>query len=207
MCDQGIPEKNIHITGIPIMETFSQAHDRKNCANELGINPEITTILLMGGGAGIGGLKEVAERLLQMEGNFQIIALAGSNATLLAALQALSARYAGRLVPMGYTDKVERLMACSDIVITKPGGLTTSECLAMGLPMIVNSAVPGQEEHNANYLLEQGAALKALDLATLHYRVRHLLSSPDTVKEMSIKARALGRPYAARRVLETVLEI
>jgi processive 1,2-diacylglycerol beta-glucosyltransferase len=162
-------------------------------------------LLLMGGGAGLGGLSRVAEKLLSIPGDFQLIALAGKNAAELAALQRLAVRYPGRLAPQGFTDRVERLMACADLVVTKPGGATSAECLAMGLPMIVNAPIPGQEEHNANYLLEQGAALKASDLSTLEYRVRHLLAHPERLQAMAARARALGRPHAAMQVLETVL--
>jgi processive 1,2-diacylglycerol beta-glucosyltransferase len=96
-------------------------------------------------------------------------------------------------------------MACTDLVITKPGGLSTSECLAKGLPMILNAPIPGQEERNADYLLEQGVALKACDAVTLEYRVRLLLENPAKLAEMHNKARALGRPDAGKRVLATVL--
>jgi len=201
----GIAAANIHVTGIPIMPAFGQLLDRKVCAAEYGLDPARTTILLMGGGAGLGSLDTVAERLLGLNGDFQLIALAGKNAAALAALQALAARYPGRLLPQGFTDKVERLMACADLVITKPGGLTTSECLAMGLPMIVNSPIPGQEERNADYLLEQGVAMKACDAVTLEYRVGYLLDNPDRLSDMRAKALALGRPDAALRVMTTVL--
>jgi processive 1,2-diacylglycerol beta-glucosyltransferase len=96
-------------------------------------------------------------------------------------------------------------MACADFVITKPGGLTTSECLAMGLPMIVNAPIPGQEERNANFLLEQGVALKAFDPLSLAYRAGYLLDNPDLLADMRVKCYALGRPTAAMAVLNAVL--
>jgi processive 1,2-diacylglycerol beta-glucosyltransferase len=202
---QGIPPQTIHVTGIPIMPAFAQTLDRSACARAFSLDPQRTTILLMGGGAGLGSLDTIAERLLALEGNFQLIVLAGKNADALAALQVLTARYPGRLLAQGFTDQVERLMACADLVITKPGGLTTSECLAMGLPMIVNAPIPGQEERNADFLLEQGVALKAFDGVTLEYRVRYLLEHPAKLAEMRDKAKALGRPAAARNVLDVVL--
>lgn len=202
---EGIPAHAIHVAGIPTMPAFSQQHDRVACAGAPGLDPARTTLLLMGGGAGLGGLSRVAEQLLAIPGDFQLIALAGRNAAELAALQRLAMRFPGRLAPKGFTDGVERLMACADLVITKPGGATTAECLAMGLPMIVNAPIPGQEEHNANFLLEQGVALKADDLATLEYRVRHLLANPAQLEEMGARARLLACPHAARQVLETVL--
>ena len=202
---QGIAASTIAVTGIPIMPTFAQPPDRDECARSIGLDPRVKTILLMGGGAGLGSLDTVAERLLALEGNFQLIVLAGKNAQALSALQALAKRYPGRLVAQGFTDQVERLMACADLVITKPGGLTTSECLAMGLPMIVNAPIPGQEERNADFLLEQGVALKAFDSVTLEYRVQYLLHHPAKLADMREKALALGRPHAARQVLARVL--
>ena len=201
----GIPPERIHVTGIPIMPAFAAPLDRVVCAKELGADPRKTTFLLMGGGAGLGSLDAVAARLLALEGDFQLIVLAGRNAAALAALQTLAARYPGRLFPQGFTDRVERMMACADLVITKPGGLTTSECLAMGLPMIVNSPIPGQEERNADFLLEQGVALKAVDGEALAYRIKHLLAHPAQLVQMRERALALGRPQAGLRVLEQVL--
>lgn len=205
MREQGIPAQAIHLAGIPTMPAFSHRHDRAECARALGLDPGLSTFLLMGGGAGLGGLSQVAQRLLAIPGDFQLIVLAGRNLAELAALQALAARFPGRLAPQGYTDRVERLMACADLVVTKPGGSTVAECLAMGLPMILNAPIPGQEEHNANFLLEQGAALKACDLSTLEYRIRYLMAHPARLAEMAGRARMLGRPHAARQVLETVL--
>lgn len=199
---QGIPAHNIHVTGIPIMPAFAHAPDRDACARELGIDSQRPTVLLMGGGAGLGSLDQMAARLMELEPDFQLIALAGKNRDALHALQRIATRYPGRLLPQGFTERVERLMVCADIVITKPGGLTTSECLSLGLPMIINSPIPGQEERNADFLLEQGVALKACDAVTLEYRLKHLLQHPDRLAEMRAKARALARPSAARHVLD-----
>ncbi|MBC3933610.1 MGDG synthase family glycosyltransferase [Undibacterium curvum] len=204
MLENGIPAEKIHVTGIPIMPAFQQKLERASCAPEFGLQAERTTILLMGGGAGLGGLDQVAARLLSQQPDFQLIALAGKNAAALQALQTLALRYPGRLFPQGFTKQVERLMACSDLVITKPGGLTTSECLALGLPMIVNSPIPGQEERNADFLLEQGVALKAYDDISLAYRVKHLLNDTARLSAMRSRAKALGKPDAAARVLAMV---
>ena len=206
MRHEGIPADRIHVTGIPIMPAFAQVPERVQCAQAFGLDPQRTTILLMGGGAGLGSLDTVAARLLALDGDFQLIVLAGKNTAALAALRDLASQYPGRLLAQGFTSEVERLMACADLVITKPGGLTTSECLALGLPMIVNAPIPGQEERNADYLLEQGVALKAFDAVTLEYRVRHLLDHPQQLQSMRAKALALGRPRAACDVLALVLD-
>ena len=96
-------------------------------------------------------------------------------------------------------------MACADLVVTKPGGLTTSECLAMGLPMIVNAPIPGQEERNADFVMEQGVALKAVDALALAYRVQELIAQPDKLSNMAARAKSLGKPNAAKTVFEHVL--
>jgi processive 1,2-diacylglycerol beta-glucosyltransferase len=201
----GIAADHIHVTGIPIMPAFAQRLDRAQCAAEFGLSPTKTTLLLMGGGAGMGSLDTLAQGLLALPGDFQLVVLAGKNAKALAALHTLATDHPGRLFPQGFTQQVERLMACADLVVTKPGGLTTSESLAMGLPMIVNSPIPGQEERNADYLLEQGVALKAWDDITLQYRIETLLQHPEALQAMRTRAQALGQPLAAQAVVRTVL--
>ncbi len=202
---QGIARQSIHVAGIPIMPAFAHILDRAECAREFDIDPQRMTLLLMGGGAGMGKLDELASKLLAMNADFQLVVLAGKNEKLLDALQNLSRHFPGRLIPQGYTTRIERLMACADVAITKPGGLTTAECLAVGLPMIIHSPIPGQEERNADFLLEQGVALKANDAETLEYRIRFLLDSPAKLADMRKKANTLGRPLAARNVIDTAL--
>jgi processive 1,2-diacylglycerol beta-glucosyltransferase len=201
---RGIARAQTHVTGIPIMPAFAAAPSRSECAADLGIDAKRTTILLMGGGAGLGGLDDVAARLVALDHDFQLIALAGRNAEMLKRLEALAKRHPRRILAQGFTNRVERLMAASDLVITKPGGLTTSECLAMGLPMIVHAPIPGQEERNCDYLLEQGAALKAIDASGLEWRVRQVIAHPERLAAMAARARALGHPHAAREVVRVV---
>lgn len=201
---QGLPMHAIHVTGIPVMPGFGQAHDRRECSAELGLSPDRITVLLSGGGEGIGRLEDVAARLLLSDRNLQLVVLAGRNGALLGKLQLLARDFPGRLVPLGFTRQVERVMACCDFAVTKPGGLTSSECLVMGLPMVLSSAIPGQEERNADFLLEQGVALKAPDARSLEYRVKELINSPDRLDSMRAKAKALGREHAAWHVLNHV---
>jgi processive 1,2-diacylglycerol beta-glucosyltransferase len=202
----GLPAARVHTTGIPVMPAFAQPLQREALARSYGMDPARPAYLVMGGGAGVGALDELADTLLSAGGDFQLVVLAGRNVEMLARLQRLARdKYAGRLFPQGYTQHVEQLMACCDLAITKPGGLTTSECMAMGLPMIVNAPIPGQEERNADYLLEQGAAWKAIDGVALAWRVNALQADPAHLAGMAARARAIGRPHAARDVLDIVL--
>lgn len=203
----GIPAASIAVTGIPLMPGFAQRFDRAQCARALGLNPDLPTVLLMGGGAGLGGLDECAECLLDTAPGFQLVVLAGHNQAALQALQTLARRYPGRLLPLPFTEQVERVMACADLAITKPGGLSVSECLAQGLPMILHAPIPGQEDRNAEYLLEQGAALKAASPAAIRFRLRALLDDPARLARMSARARAAAAPDAADRVVAALLRV
>ena len=145
------------------------------------------------------------DRILEAEDQVQIIAVAGRNKRQLASLQVLARKFPRRLYPIGFTQTIERVMAISDLAVTKSGGLTTAECLAVGLPMVVISPIPGQEERNADYLLEHGAALKAYDAAGLVFRVRELLGNPRRLRLMRQNARRLGRPDAALEILQKTL--
>lgn len=201
---QGVSAHKIHVTGIPVMPAFSLPLDRAECAAELGLNPQRMTVLLSGGGEGMGRLDELAARLLMLKPTLQLIVMAGRNALALSKLQALALRYPGRLVPLGFTTQVERVMASCDFAVIKPGGLTSSECLVMGLPMVLSAPIPGQEERNADYLLEQGVAWKAPDINSLEYRVRELFRSPAKLEAMRARAKALGKAHAARDVLNNL---
>jgi len=200
-----IEPQRIHVTGIPVMPAFGDLHDRRECCRRFGLQPDRKTIMLMGGGAGVGKLDEVAGMLMQLKRDFQLIVLAGRNEQALARLQTLAVSHPGRLIPFGFTHDVAPLMACADLLITKPGGLTISESLAVGVPMIVYAPIAGQEERNADYLLEQGAALKAIDTVSLEYRLHELLADTARLKRMRDCASNVGRPRAAQNVLDTVL--
>jgi processive 1,2-diacylglycerol beta-glucosyltransferase len=201
LADRGVPRERISVTGIPVMPQFTTPLERAACAAEIGIDPAKFTVLMMAGGAGVGSLDELAARLLSSPRDLQLVVLAGRNADLLKRLQALAKRNPGRLFPLGFTTTVERVMSAADLVVTKPGGLSVSECLAKERPMLLVSPIPGQEERNADYLLEAGAAIKAVDGATLVYKLKRLLAEPARLAAMSEAAHKIGRPHAARDVV------
>ena len=205
LADRGVPHGRINVTGIPVMPQFSAPLERAICAAELGIDAEKFTVLMMAGGAGVGALDELAARVLELpEEDLQLVALAGRNADLLKRLQALARRHPGRLFPLGFSTTVERVMTAADLVVTKPGGLSVSECLAKRKPMLLVSPIPGQEERNADYLLEAGAAVKAVDAATLVFKLGRLLGDRVRLAAMSEAAHRIARPDAARDVLALI---
>jgi len=202
---RGIAADAVHVSGIPVMPAFSQPHDRRDCAAQFGLDPDRQTFLLMFGGAGLRGLDSLARRLLALPGDFQLMVLSGRNRAMQESLKKLALQHPGRLFVQSFTDQVERLMACTDLVITKPGGLTCAESLAMGLPMIAVARLPGLEERNADFLLEHGVALKARSIRSAAERVGALLATPERLDAMRQNSAALGCPQAARCVLDHVL--
>lgn len=205
MAERGIPTEAICVTGIPVMPVFGETWGREACAAELGLDPARPTLLIMAGSAGVTSIGALIVRLLPLDERLQIIALAGRNGGLLGDLQWRAESVPHRLFPIGFTTTIERVMACADVAVTKPGGLTTAECLAMGLPMIVVSPIPGQEERNAAFLHANGAGLRAGNADELAAHVARLLAEPERLATLAANTRRLGRPDAARRVLETVL--
>jgi processive 1,2-diacylglycerol beta-glucosyltransferase len=201
LADRGVPRERIHVTGIPVMPQFAAPLERATCARELGVSPDKFTVLMMAGGAGVGDLDQLAARLLRLPDDLQLIALAGRNEALLRELKSLAKSHPGKLFPLGFTTTVERVMTAADLVVTKPGGLSVTECLAKGRPMLLVSPIPGQEERNADYLLEAGAAIKAVDAATLEFKLARLLSEPARLRAMGEAARRIARAGAAGEVI------
>jgi processive 1,2-diacylglycerol beta-glucosyltransferase len=206
---RGLPAERIHVTGIPVMPAFSRpqspAVDRAACRARLGLVAGRPVVLMASGGHGVGDLASMVASVLALAGECQVIAVAGRNEATKAALDALAPHHPGRLVTLGFTDEMQTLMAAADLVVTKPGGLTVSECLALGRPMLLVSPIPGQEEHNAGFLMEQGAAWLAYDAIGLCYKVARLMSEPMQLAGMAAHSRRLGQPEAAETVLARVL--
>ncbi len=206
---RGIEAGRIHVTGIPVMPAFARPQSaqfaRERCADALGLDAARPLVLMMAGGAGLGALSGSVECVLEMGGDFQVVAVAGRNAVALATLRALAARHPGRLAALGFRDDMATLMAAADLVVTKPGGLTLAECLALGKPLLLFSPIAGHEEHNAHFLMEEGAAWLAHDAIGLRYKLARLLASPTKLAAMAGRSGALGRPQAAACVLARVL--
>lgn len=201
----GVSEQRIVVTGIPVMPDFMVAPDRRACSEKIALDWTRPTLLMMGGGAGIGISAWLVQSILDLDPALQLVVLAGKNQALFDELSNLSCFYDGRLVTLGFTDKVPELMACADLVITKPGGLSTSECLTMHVPMLLINPIPGQEERNAAFLLQEGVAQRADDSATLIFRLRRLLADRKMLDAMKARAAMLAQPHAANLLLQRVM--
>ncbi len=201
----GIPEGQVFPSGIPIHPMFARKENRSSILRKFGLNRKSLTLTILSGGLGVGQMDTVLEGLLGLGRDFQLITIAGKNKTLKARIDSLSLPSGVKLVSFGFIDNVHEVMEASDLLITKAGGLTVSEALAKGLPMIITFPIPGQEARNSDYLLEKGAALKAHDFEELEYKIKILLDGPERLKTMRECAAAVARPKAAYTVAETVL--
>jgi processive 1,2-diacylglycerol beta-glucosyltransferase len=147
--------------------------------------------------------------LLPLQNRAQIVAICGRNEELRKRLSRLAARIksdaAVTLKPFGYTKEMDELMTASDLVIGKPGGLTTSEALAKGLVFVIVNPIPGQEERNSDHLLEAAVAIRSNNLPTLSYKLDRLLADPQRFKSMQANSRRMGRPNAAKEIVEALL--
>lgn len=159
LLQNGIQFNNITVSGIPIMPHFFNLFDREYLLKKWNLNPNKRTLLLMAGGAGVGNLNEVADEILSSLTDVQIIALPGKNKEMLDSLNSLKTKYGNLLQPIGFTNEVHELMFLSDLVVTKPGGLSTSECIALKKPMLLINPIPGQEEFNAQNIENLGLGI------------------------------------------------
>ncbi|MEK7867624.1 MAG: glycosyltransferase [Planctomycetota bacterium] len=202
---RGIAPERIVVAGIPIHPVFKKPQARGQLATRHGVATDIRTVLVLSGGFGVGDVERTVKTVLEAEGPLQVLAVSGRNEALRKTLSALPVPPGKVLKVFGFVDFMEELMELADLCVSKSGGLTVSECLAKGLPMIVLAPIPGQEERNCDYLLERSIAVKAKDHAGLAYKLRGLLADPERLPAMRVAARAASRASAAFDIIEDVL--
>ncbi|WP_410511261.1 glycosyltransferase [Paenibacillus sp. BR2-3] len=206
----GIDLSQVRVTGIPIRREYSHVYNRKEIRAKIGLTPDLPTVLVMGGGYGMLG-QEIGDTLCRYlhgnKGSMQVIAVCGHNDKLRNHLSSIASEWNLPMVVTGFTEHIPEFMATSDLLITKSGGLTSSEALAAGLPMLIYKPLPGQEEDNANYLLDAGAAVRLNHVEELLQSLSALLSDPVRLKTMKRQAKKTGKPFSADRAAECIVEI
>jgi processive 1,2-diacylglycerol beta-glucosyltransferase len=205
----GIPAEKISVTGIPIDPVFAQKKDKLEMRQKHGLESDRPTILLSAGGFGVGSVEALIGSLLPLKHKAQVVAVCGRNAELKHRLDRSNLKRKGDqsvlVKPIGYTQEMDELMTASDIVLGKPGGLTTSEGLAKGLVFAIVNPIPGQEERNSDHLLEAGVAIRCNSLPTLAYKIDMLLDDSSRFHRMQVASKRLGRPNAAREIVREVI--
>jgi processive 1,2-diacylglycerol beta-glucosyltransferase len=202
----GVPAADIVVAGIPIHPAFSEAKDRAECQRRQGLTGGRPVLLQLAGGFGVGPIEKLFQSILQVETPIELVVVAGRNAELKTRLEQIAVPPRHLAHVLGFTTEMDELMAAADLVVSKPGGLTTSEALARGTPMAVVNPIPGQESRNSDFLLENAAAIKVNNVATLPYKLDQLLSTPGRLAELTANAKRLGRPRAAFDVAQAALD-
>jgi processive 1,2-diacylglycerol beta-glucosyltransferase len=169
------------------------------------LEEEVPTILISAGAVGSGPTREIVAQVMQLRREVRAVVVCGRNIELRREVEAQVISQAQRFRVLGFSDDMPNLMRVSSLLIGKPGGLTASECMAAGLPMLIVNPIPGQEERNSDHLLEEGAAMRANQLTTLAFKVERILGEPGRLEQMRQNARRLGRPDAAEVIVDTLL--
>lgn len=199
---RGAAPDRIAATGIPISSRFLAPPEPGAARRQLGLRDDVPVVLVLGGGFGMGPVAQIAQALDQVEKPIQMVVIAGRNQELRRELATVDFRHPTHV--KGFASNMQEWMAAADLIISKPGGLTSSEALACGRPLLIAHPIPGQESANSDYLLERGAAVKINRVEDLPYRVSQLLGSGQ-LKRMATAARRLGRPKAADSICTEVL--
>ncbi|HEY7546960.1 MAG TPA: glycosyltransferase [Blastocatellia bacterium] len=204
----GIAGQKISVTGIPIDPVFSRRKDKIEMRRKHSLKEDRVTILVSAGGFGVGPVEHLITSLARLRHPAQIVVICGRNEEL-----KKRAERAARSAPasesvafkiIGFTTEMDELMAASDVLVGKPGGLTTSEALASGLVLVIVNPIPGQEERNADHLLEEGAAIRCNNLPVLAYKIDRLLDDAARFEAMKKNVSRLARPRAAFEIVEAL---
>ncbi len=208
---RGIDRNKIYSTGIPLSNRFLAHYDKDGILKEFGLAKNKATVLFFAGGEygfGKDTTFNILKTIIEEFDNLQVVAIAGKNVKMQAKFETLIKETDSEdtVKVLSYTNKVPELMSISDIVISKPGGLTTTESLASGLPIIVINPIPGQEEENAEFLEQNGVGIWLKKNDNIKEKLREILSSTEKIKEMKINARLLSKKNSTADICKILLE-
>lgn len=206
----GIPNEKIYATGIPLSNKFLLKYDKSQILQDFGLSPNKKTVLFFGGGEyGLGKTQtlKIFKSFIECHENIQLVAISGKNPKMKESFENLVSELGKQdsVKILEYTDKVPQLMRISDLVVTKPGGLTTTESLASGLPIIIINPIPGQEEENAAYLEKNKVAIWIKKGDNVEEILNKLFSNPDKMQEMKIRARLISKKNSTKDICKILL--
>lgn len=207
----GIPAEKLTVSGIPIDPIFAVEKDKFATREKLGLEKDKLTILVSAGGFGVGNIEHLLEALSDLQTPSQIIAICGRNEELKTKLEKLAKEKLNseRVIfkPIGFTKEMDEYMSASDLIVGKPGGLTTSEALAKNLIFVVVNPIPGQEERNSDHLLEKGCAIKCNNLPILAYKIDELVKDKTRFEMMKKNVKKFARPKASQTIVKKISEL
>lgn len=189
--------------GIPINPKFNKSENKAKVRKALGLDPSEFTILVMGGGMGYGNMAKNVMKIDKLNIDCQMIVICGNNTKAKEELDRVD--FNKKVLCYGFVDNVDYLMDASDCIITKPGGLTTSEAMAKNLPMIIVNPIPGQEERNTEFLLNNGAAMAVTPTCRLEEALFQFFYYPEKIENMKRNIALLRKPNATEDICRFIL--
>lgn len=204
LLERGVSKQRIHLLGIPIDPKFSKPLNKSELQQRLGLRTDRFTVLVCSGGFGTGPMAELVQALNRVRTPLQILVVTGKNSALLRRLESAQEPTPHALQLYGFIDNMEELMTVSDLMITKPGGLSSAEAMAKGLPLLLVAPIPGQETRNARTLCRQRIAMLARNLREYPGIVQQLCQDPGRLQEMARLGKAASFPDAADSVARLV---
>jgi len=207
LIENGIYPDRVKAYGIPIDVKFCDPIDKAAVYGRLGLSPSIPVVLVMGGAQGLGMIKEAIVALNTMRSKVQILAVTGTNRSLYKWLTGRSKSFKNKTLVYSFVENIEEFMGISSLIITKAGGITASEALCMGLPMLILHPLPGQETMNANFLVENEVAIKAGGHQEAAIIVESLLNNESKLQQMKIRAKSLSKPDSALNIAKHIDEL
>lgn len=210
LVSRGVNKDKIHVTGIPLSSRFLQSYNKQKILEDYGLTSDKNTILFFAGGEFGFGKDKTFNRLkaiIDNLPNLQVVAVAGRNEKMKERFDELvkTTRTESNVKILSFTNQVPELMSVSDLVITKPGGLTTTESLASGLPLIIIDPLPGQEEENAEFIENSGAGIWVKDSDNIETILLNIFNNPDKLENMKSKARLIAKKNSTQNIVETLL--
>ena len=203
----GVPARRIYASGIPVHPQFTANAGGRGILGELSLAADQPLVLLMGGGLGMGGIRQALASMDELKLPLQFVVLAGKNKELQGKLQEETKNLRHAVRVLGYTDRIPELMRAAAMLVTKPGALTVCEALVSETPLLLYEPIPGQEWENAVFLTQRGVALWAKNRQELKDGVTTLLTRPEQVEKLRKEAEALRRPAAAAAVATAALAL
>jgi processive 1,2-diacylglycerol beta-glucosyltransferase len=203
----GVAADRTTTTGIPVMPIFGRPKDRGALLAKHQLDGSLPIVLQLAGGFGVGPIEKLVQALLKSPLPLQIVTVCGRNEKLRFDLQNLDKPSRHKVKVVGFTTEMDELMGVADLIMSKPGGLTTSEALASGAVMAIVNPIPGQESRNSDWLLENGAAIKINNVATLVHKLTGLLENKQRLEQLRENVRRIARPRAAFDVVQKSLEL